>query len=369
MARGAAGAAVLFALALPGGDAPGQSLPKDDETVVFYPTLGRRSADGSGWELGVHGQIFEPERSSITRRLLLASLRSAIGDEWAETERKVFHERASRFLVDNERGKRLSIRIGEREHALDPSGPDGHFTGTVRLSDAEVRALAGEPARVVPFRARTRERDPRVFAGSVHLLEREGVSVLSDIDDTIKESGVLDRKALLANTFLRAFRPVAGMSGFYAGWAARGASFHYLSASPWQLYEPLSALVAGSGFPAGTFHLRRLRVADVSTVLDLLGTPEEYKTRQIDALFADWPRRRFALVGDSGEKDPEIYGAAARAHPGQVALILIRDVTGEGAGTGRMRRAFDAVPAERWRTFREPAEVEAFARGRLFGGR
>jgi hypothetical protein len=348
-----------------------QSLPKDDETVVFYPTLGRRPADvGPGWELDLHGRIFELERSSITRRLLLSSIREAVGgDEWTAEERKTFQERARHFLVDNERGKRLSIRLGEREHALEPSGPDGHFAGRVRLDDEEVRALAGDQGRVVPFRAVTRERDPRVFAGSVHLLEPEGVSVLSDIDDTIKESGVLDKKTLIANTFLRAFRPVEGMSGLYAGWAVRGASFHYLSASPWQLYEPLAAFLRDSGFPAGTIHLRRLRLADTSTVIDLLGSPEPYKTGQIESLFAAFSRRRFLLVGDSGEKDPEIYGAAARAHPGRAALILIRDVTGEDAASARMRRAFDGVPAETWRIFREPADVEPLARERVFGGR
>jgi phosphatidate phosphatase APP1 len=36
-----------------------------------------------------------------------------------------------------------------------------------------------------------------------------GVSVISDIDDTVKTSNVVDRSDLLANTFLRPFQPSA----------------------------------------------------------------------------------------------------------------------------------------------------------------
>jgi phosphatidate phosphatase APP1 len=54
------------------------------------------------------------------------------------------------------------------------------------------------------------------------------------------------------------------------------------------------------------------------------------------------------LVGDSGEHDPEIYGAIARAHPTQVRGILIRDVTGEGRGAPRYGKAFAGIPVEQW---------------------
>jgi phosphatidate phosphatase APP1 len=36
-----------------------------------------------------------------------------------------------------------------------------------------------------------------------------GVSVVSDIDDTVKASNVVDRSDLLPNTFLRPFEPSA----------------------------------------------------------------------------------------------------------------------------------------------------------------
>ena len=57
-----------------------------------------------------------------------------------------------------------------------------------------------------------------------------------------------------------------------------------------------------------------------------LGPQNQYKTGVIERILADFPRRRFLLVGDSGEQDPEIYGAIARKHPEQVERIFIRNV-------------------------------------------
>jgi phosphatidate phosphatase APP1 len=72
-----------------------------------------------------------------------------------------------------------------------------------------------------------------------------------------------------------------------------------------------------------------------------------------------FPKRRFILVGDSGEKDPEIYGALARSQPGRIVGIFIRDVTGDAAA--RYEAAFRGVPRETWAVFKDPAEVQGKA--------
>ena len=104
--------------------------------------------------------------------------------------------------------------------------------------------------------------DDRRFEGQVQLLGRTGISIVSDIDDTIKISEVPVRKELLANTFLRDFKAVPGMSEAYRQWVAAGASLHYVSASPWQLYSALSEFMEQQKFPKGSFHLRLFRLKD-----------------------------------------------------------------------------------------------------------
>ena len=42
-----------------------------------------------------------------------------------------------------------------------------------------------------------------------------------------------------------------------------------------------------------------------------------------------FPRRKFILVGDSGEKDPEVYRTIQSKFPMQVREIWIRDVVND----------------------------------------
>lgn len=348
--------ALTLSLSVPMGEL--NSEIKEDEVVLFYPTYGRQVEDGRAWEVSIHGSIFEPEEGSLKRAVALDALRRVLGLSSEQTETRIFKRRARLFLVDNERGKTIAVRLGGRGYEAGTSAANGHFAATLRLSAAEVARLqaASDHPGWLTFRAVTRPDDRRAFTGRVQMVGPEGVSIISDIDDTIKISHVGDRRALIANTFLRKFEPVDRMAQLYREWAESGAVFHYLSASPWQLYRPLSEFLRAEGFPDGTLHLKQVRLKDAS-VLSLFGSQQQYKSAAIERILADFPRRRFVLVGDSGEQDPEIYGAAARKHPDQVVRILIRDVDGSGADATRYRAAFAQVPEDQWRIFKTVEDV------------
>jgi phosphatidate phosphatase APP1 len=158
---------------------------------------------------------------------------------------------------------------------------------------------------------------------------------------------------LLRNSFLREFKAVDGMAKMYQQLASRGATFHYVSASPWQLYPPLSEFMAKDSFPAGSFHMKYFRLKDRSA-LQMLASQNKYKPAVIEKILADFPKRRFILVGDSGEQDPEIYGELARKFPRQVAKILVRDVQDLSSYDERFKKAFDEVPQDRWKVATTP---------------
>jgi hypothetical protein len=332
---------------------------KSDERVVLYPALAARTSDG--WELDLHGLVFEPER----RRLMTGALRKALDideDTLTPAELAVFNERCRYFLVDNERGRKFEAVLNDQLLAFGTSAADGHFRArhlwrtnltpsTPALTNGVLSASASFPGsgRAAPL--------------EIHFLEEQGVSVISDIDDTIKVSNVLDKSVLLKNTFCRPFQPVEGMAGVYRAWeVAHGARFHYVTASPWQLYVPLSEFARSNGFPAGTWHMKDFRVKDRS-VLAVFASPERYKPGVIEPLLRRFPERQFVLVGDSGEKDPEIYGVLARKFPRQVRRILIRDVTGESADSARYQKAFSRLPRELWQIFNEARELEGRSSG------
>jgi phosphatidate phosphatase APP1 len=324
-----------------------------DEEIVFFPSLAHRVRGGGGWECEIRGCVYEPEKRSLIVGLLRETLELkhvAMTDQEAAT----FAERARLFMVDNQRGRTIIVRLGEREHALGKSRSDGQFSGVIRLPEAELGTTAITTAQI---QAVLPAGDPRRFLSQINLVERSGITVVSDIDDTIKATQVRDRKVLLRRTFLEPFKPVPGMAEVYRAWADKsGAQFCYVSASPWQLLLPLSEFVKSNGFPGGAFHLRKFRWKDQS-FLSLFQNPEQYKPATIEPLLKQFPRRQFILVGDAGERDPEIYAGLARRYPKQIARILIRDATGEPAGSERYQTAFRGLPPGLWQVFRAPGEI------------
>jgi len=334
----------------------GPTLPADiaaDEEVVFFETWGALSADGETWRATLHGVVYEPEPDSLRRDAVVASLRTALelGDEpLAETEAARLDRRVRAFLVDHERGEDLQVRVADQTFAMSKTDAAGRFSGEVSVAAEGLDAEA--PLEVT---AVLDDDDPRRFVGRVHLVPPTGVSVISDIDDTIKVTDVRDRDELLANTFLREYRAVRGMSEVYAALAAQGAAFHYVSGSPQPLHEPLRTfLFERAGFPAGSLHLQGARLAD-GEILDLLEPSVEHKLASIRALLAAFPGRRFLLIGDSGEADASIYTTIENEHPDQVLGILIRDV-------GDADRAhFGSLLPSRARYFRHPEQAQKAA--------
>ena len=47
---------------------------------------------------------------------------------------------------------------------------------------------------------------------------------------------------------------------------------------------------------------------------------------QISEIMQNFPERKFILVGDSGEKDPEVYREIKKKFSSQVQEIMIRDI-------------------------------------------
>ena len=81
------------------------------------------------------------------------------------------------------------------------------------------------------------------------------------------------------------------------------------------------------------------------------------KAKVIHSLLKTFPRRRFVLVGDSGEADAEMYGRLARKRPGQVSAIYIRVLNERPLHGERAAKAFHRLPATTVRTFRCPSEL------------
>lgn len=330
--------------------APATEAEERGDFVLLYPSYLTRDPGTGQWRGQIHGRVYRPEHGAYSR-VARATLRATLGAVTDPTpdELRILDGRSEQFAVDAERGKRVHVVVGDQTFVSHRSRPGGHFVADVALP-------GGAPGATVPFRVRLDAGGSRAFEGKLRLLGPEGVSVISDIDDTVKVSNVPDRAELAANTFLRPYRAVSGMPELYGSWGARGAAIHYVTASPWQLFPPLWSFLTEGGFPGDQIEMREVRVADAS-MLKLLRDSRPYKMARIREILRLFPERGFVLVGDSGERDPEVYAAIAKEFPASVRGIFIRAIAPAHLDRSRYRGIFSGIDESRWIVFSDPAEL------------
>jgi hypothetical protein len=327
--------------------APARALRRGDALTVL-PTLAHRATDG-GLFVRIEAWVFERERNPTRTRALARALGLDL-DELPESDRRRFVQRAALFGADDKDGRQLQAAIaGQQPEPLPPSDDQGRVRASLPCRCA---APAGAWIDWAVLGGARR------FESRAQWIGDDGLSIVCDIDDTIKHTQVPDRRQMLLNTFAREFAAVPGMARWlHAVQRADGdaAAVHYVSGSPLQLVPVLGSFLAEASFPAGSLHLRALALTPAALFDG--GATTRHKHAEIGQLLADHPRRRFVLVGDSGERDPEIYGEFARNHPQRIAAVLIRDVGTEPASAARYGAAFAGVPAGRWRLFTDPVAL------------
>ena len=202
--------------------------------------------------------------------------------------------------------------VQSRSHTV-LTDDSGHFSTRVALDfvPTDVRVLANENISATK---------------KVQVIESRGVSLISDIDDTVKRSNIwMGAREIFRNTFVRdlADLTIDGVREWYHAMHEMGVRVHYCSNSPWQLFPVLATFFHTAGLPQGSIHLKQY-----SGMLQGIFEPvAERKKGTLEAILRDFPERKFLLVGDSGEADLEVYTELALANPGRILAVFIRDVT------------------------------------------
>ena len=315
--------------------------------IEAFPGYGRRLASGE-WKFFVSGVVYQsPESFNMRQRMMIRMLGNAMQATPEQLQCDRFRQRVAPFLAEAEHKRQISVTVGDRSIRLSKrTYRNGHFRGSVVVSASEVESLskvdATNESDVVPYNVELIGQPDVSATGSLKMFADGGLSVISDIDDTIKVSGVGNRKELLANTFLREFQSVTGMAELYQQWAAAGVGFHYVSSSPWQLYRALLGLHTELNFPAGTMHLRNFRLRD--QLFKKFRIRRHGKVSAIQSLLRGLPKQNFVLIGDSGEKDPEIYRRICRRFPGRVSGLFIRDLAHRQLTEERLKKLRKSLP-------------------------
>jgi len=346
-----------------------------DQQIILFPAIGQQVDDGAAWKINISGAVIEPGKVPFPKRMMLPILRRAMRAPRDAFDSEIFKTRIQAFAAAASRGRRIAIRVGNALHLLPrPTTRSGLFEGVVYVPAEETGADSRGWLSFTVIAARSSDGKASALecTGRAQLVPPVGMSIISDIDDTIKHSGVTNRRALLRNTFLREFQPIFGMAELYREWSQQGAALHYVSSSPWQLYNPLAALcgddpTSQEKFPDGTFHLRYFRLAD-HMFRRFLFVRRRGKAKVIHKIVESFPGRKFVLVGDSGERDPEIYVDVARRFPDQVTRVFIRNLVERPVNRARHRRLVKRLADGVLSTFQHahelPREILAGTAGR-----
>jgi phosphatidate phosphatase APP1 len=243
---------------------------------------------------------------------------------------------------------------------LELKGPDGVALELTAVSDREgylrFDATLDPPWPLSP--------DPAWEVACLHWITPEGpqcieayvlapgtathLAVVSDIDDTIVETGITGGMRAVAKNWRRVLAElpderiaVPGADVFYGAlgggavlatpggagtrYAATHRPFFYISSSPWNLFSYLVAFQQSRNLPLGPIMLRDWGLNRATFGAESHGG---HKRAALDQLLAFYPNMRFALIGDDTQGDLPAYADTVQANPGRVAAVFIR--TGAG---------------------------------------
>lgn len=222
----------------------------------------------------------------------------------------VISKNLRRLTTSNWEGADVDVRFQGRQATV-TSGHDGTFEATFTaekerfpfgLSSAEAHVKGAEPGRA-----------------TVDVLEEKApFFVISDFDDTIAITNVVERRKFVENVFAKdelTQKAVPGMAAFYGCLRARREKpvFALVSGSPVQYAPRVERFLQANDFPVFGLYLRDLGPSTLS----------DYKQPVIRKLLAAVPGP-VVLIGDSGEHDPEVYAQLRAEFPNRVKAIFIR---------------------------------------------
>lgn len=213
---------------------------KGNEHLVFFRTTAWLNEKNQVWHIPIHGWVYKPQDSSSRKFIFAEVLHKKYGLQVKEETKENFSERVNLIIADNKRGRSITISLGGNMYPLTESSPNGHFKHTIEVPVEDIASMLkkGSKNNIIEYSALMKDGDKRIFLGQTLLLPPQGLSIISDIDDTIKISEVTNHKKLFDNTFFLDFAEVSSMAVQYKKWNNAGISIHFVSSSPLSLPNP-----------------------------------------------------------------------------------------------------------------------------------
>jgi phosphatidate phosphatase APP1 len=290
-------------------------IKKDKLQIIAFQTYGTNK------HLYARGRALEDEEIDLSEKGFLSLL-------WNTYKR---------FETDEIRNTSITLTLPDMQVVSGRTDNEGYYLIDESLEN--LRHLTNDKGWLeygISYSATTLKREilrQNRFPGEVLIPSKNAdFGVISDIDDTILHTGVVSSlkwRVVLNTVFRNAIhrKPLEGAADFYhllhRGKSGKKANpIFYVSHSPWNLYRYLELFLRTNNFPKGPIILRRM--SSFSYRKSKSRKPQ--KQKEVANILETYPDLRFILIGDSGERDADIYINIARSHPNRIAAIYLQSV-------------------------------------------
>jgi phosphatidate phosphatase APP1 len=264
-----------------------------------------------------------------------------------QTLQNIYRRLAARSIA----GAQVVVRYQEYQQRF-VSDVDGFFKAclkpqnpidTTRLwHNVQLELIVPQDTTAV---AAVREQQVTVLVPS----HRSRFIIISDIDDTVVFTGVAHKIKMLWTLFATSAKsriPFPGVITFYHA-LFNGFSGHehnpliYISRGPWVLYDVLETFFQQHQIPIGPVMF--LRDWGLSPKHPLPRRSPGHKRSLIEQILKMYPSLPLILIGDSGQRDPEIYSDVVRSHPDRILAVYIRNVSRKSRRLAAIKQLEKAV--------------------------
>ncbi|RKP13028.1 hypothetical protein BJ684DRAFT_20458 [Piptocephalis cylindrospora] len=373
-----------------GGEAESASINGGAPSLILYPQWAKQldSSEATTYAIHLHGVALY--RSTVDPTWLergIEGLFDAYYHENDPVEINELHDRLSWFFGACCTSRPIeSVRLyipGEREPRMMDLPPgsatdeEGHFH-LVFLTEITSSLPPNMHFKYdVTLAPDVATGKPGVTAtGRIQVVRHSGFSIVSDVDDTVKDTRVLDQKEVIKRAFIKPYTAIPGMPDLFRGLVEQYSEgledfhLHFLSASPYAILPSLDNFFLTSGFPSPSVQVANFSFRHLASLHPDL---KIYKRNGTMDVISQFPGRKFLLFGDSGQMDAEAYGEVVRDMQGgegkdwpdeRIVGIFIRKVTGENVplesklnAPSRFQAAFIGLNSRKWRVFSDPIEL------------
>lgn len=238
-----------------------------------------------------------------------------------------------RFESDEIPGAHVRVFFGSAQQDV-VTDDEGFFQVTFTLSDNPAGGdRFWQPITLKLLAPLRRHSDPFEVTSEVMVVsDRAQFGVISDIDDTIVHTAATDLLKMIRIAYLgneRTRRPFPGVAEFYhalqqgQGHEKQNPIF-YVSSSAWNMYDLFEKFMHFNDIPRGPILLRDIELSPKNL---LSFKHESHKIEQITPILDHFTHLPFILIGDSGQKDAEIYRQLVEDYPKRILAVYMRDVT------------------------------------------